>query len=179
MKRNFLLLFALIVISAPAAFSQAEASEKHREFPAADVKALDGSVVSSADFENDGKPMVVSFWATWCKPCILELQTILDEYDDWQDETGVKLIAVSIDDARNSAKVQPFVSGKEWPYEVYIDNNQDLKRALQVNNVPATFLLNGKREIVYQHNSYSPGDEEELYDHILETVKADADASAE
>ena len=174
-----MLLFSMMLLGTTFAFAQPEEASKSREFPAADVKALDGSIVSSRDFDNDGKPMVVSFWATWCKPCILELQTILDEYEDWQDETGVKLIAVSIDDARNAAKVQPFVNGKDWPYEVYIDSNQDLKRALQVNNVPATFLLNGKKEIVYQHNSYQPGDEEELFDHIVETAEADAEASGE
>lgn len=177
MKRNFLLLILLMVFGATATFAQEE-GESGREFPAADVKDLEGNIVSSGDFENDGKPVVVSFWATWCKPCILELQTILDEYEDWQEETGVKLIAVSIDDARNAAKVAPFINGKDWPYEVYIDSNQDLKRALSVNNVPATFLLNGKKEIVWQHNSYSPGDEEELYDQIVEVAEADAKKAA-
>jgi thiol-disulfide isomerase/thioredoxin len=172
MKRNFLLLILLMVFGATASFAQEEAAGVY-VFPTADVKDLEGNTISSADFENDGKPIVVSFWATWCKPCILELQTILDEYDDWQEETGVKLIAISIDDARNAAKVAPFVNGKAWPYEVYIDSNQDLKRALSVNNVPATFLLNGNNEIVWQHNSFSPGDEEELYDHIIELVEAD------
>lgn len=177
MKRNFLLLILLMVFGATTTFAQAE-GEGSREFPSADVKDLEGMIVSSADFDNDGKPIVVSFWATWCKPCILELQTILDEYEDWQEETGVKLIAVSIDDARNAAKVAPFVNGKDWPYEVYIDSNQDLKRALSVNNVPATFLLNGNKEIVWQHNSYSPGDEEELYNRIVEVKEADEKKAA-
>ena len=85
----------------------------------------------------------------------------------------MKLIAVSIDDARNSAKVKPFVDGKSWDYEVYLDENGELKRAMGVNNVPHTFLMNGKGEIVYQHNSYSPGDEEELLEKIKEAGKAE------
>ena len=169
MNRKFFLLVLLMTFSLGSVFAQGEAA-KTRELPTANVKDLDGNIVSTADFENDGKPIVVSFWATWCKPCILELSTILDSYDDWQEETGVKLIAISIDDARNAAKVKPFINGRAWPYEVYIDSNQDLKRALQVNNVPATFLLNSKKEIVWQHNSYSPGDEDELYEQIEHLV---------
>ena len=109
--------------------------------------------------------------ATWCKPCIKELSTIADEYEDWQDETNVKLVAISIDDARNAQKVAPFVNGKGWEYDVYVDSNGDLKRAMNVNSVPHTFLLNGDNEVVYSHNSYSPGDEEELYEKVKANLK--------
>lgn len=137
------------------------------KLPSSNVKNLKGEVVNTSTFDNNGKPMIISFWATWCKPCIRELITIADEYEDWQDETGVKLIAMSIDDARTMNKVSPFVNGKAWDYEVYIDANADFKRAMNVNNVPHTFLLNGKGEVVWQHNSYAPGDEEELYENVV------------
>lgn len=140
------------------------AQDNVQVLPAINVKGLDGKVVSTGDFQNDGKPVIISFWATWCKPCIQELLTISEEYDEWVEKTGVKLIAISIDDARNAPKVAPFVQGKGWTYEVYIDENSDFKRAMSVNNVPHTFLLNGKNEIVWNHNSYTPGDEEELYE---------------
>lgn len=138
-----------------------------QKIPSANVKSLKGEVVNTSTFENDGKPIVISFWATWCKPCIRELLTIADEYEDWQEETGVKLIAISIDDARTMNKVAPFVNGKAWEYEVYLDANADFKRAMNVNNVPHTFLVDGNGEIVWQHNSYAPGDEEELYENIV------------
>ena len=156
-------LLALISIS----FAQGDPADGgKKKLPSAKVKDLTGKWVNATAFENDGKPIIISFWATWCKPCILELMTIADEYEDWQDETGVKLIAVSIDDARNASKVKPFVDGREWDYEVYIDENQDLKRGMGVNNVPHTFVINGNGEIVWQHASYSPGDEEELLEVI-------------
>ncbi|HEX2899932.1 MAG TPA: TlpA disulfide reductase family protein [Bacteroidia bacterium] len=162
MKKFFLLSLLL------AAFAgKITAQDAVQVLPEINVKDLQGQTVSTSKFENDGKPIIISFWATWCKPCILELNTIQEEYADWVEETGVKLIAISIDDARNAPKVAPFVMGRDWEYEVYIDENSDLKRALSVNNVPHTFLLNGNKEIVWNHNSYSPGDEEEL----LELVK--------
>ena len=175
--KKFLLLLTLTAASAAPALAQtpgavpAEGGSKlvSRPLPAVTIRTLDGQTVSAATIfrASEGKPTIVSFWATWCKPCIAELTNIAEEYGDWQKESGVKLVAISIDDARNAVKVGPLVRGKGWEYAVYIDQNQDLKRALNVNNVPHTFLLNGAGEIVWQHNAYQEGDEA----HLRELVK--------
>src|SRR6478672_5046035 len=68
--------------------------------PAVELKTIWGSVFNSGKFSNDGKPMIIDFWATWCKPCIEELNAIHEQYAEWQKETGVKLVAISLDDAR-------------------------------------------------------------------------------
>jgi len=138
------------------------------KLPSVMVQTLEGKKVDVSTLSNNGKPIIVNFWATWCAPCKKELSAIADKYEDWQKKTGVKLVAVSIDDARTSARVKPYVSGQDWDYEVYLDPNGDLKRALNVNNVPHTFLINGAGEIVYQHNNYEPGDENELYQKVVE-----------
>ncbi len=165
MKKICFIILALI--TAVCADGQ---DAKNWQLPAVDVKNLQGGVFNTGDIENDG-PIIVSFWATWCKPCILELNTIAEEYIDWQDETGVKLIAISIDDARNTAKVAPFVNGQNWDYDVYLDTNGDLKRAMSVNTVPHTFLLNANKEVVWQHNSYAPGDEVELHEEVIKLAE--------
>ncbi|MCB0771174.1 MAG: TlpA family protein disulfide reductase [Flavobacteriales bacterium] len=138
--------------------------------PSVIVQGLDGKKTDTKTFSNDGKPYIVNFWATWCAPCKRELAAIADKYDKWQEETGVKLIAISIDDSRSMSRVNPYVNGQAWDYEVYLDPNGDLKRAMNVNNVPHTFLVNGKGEIVWQHNNYEPGDENELYAKVKELV---------
>ena len=138
-------------------------AQNGKSLPSVKLKDLSGKTIDISTFENDGRPIIISFWATWCKPCKAELNAIAEEYDDWQDETGVTLIAVSIDDARSTGRVEPYVNGQGWDYKILLDPNGDLKRAMNVNNVPHTFIIDGNGKIVWQHNNYAAGDEEELY----------------
>ena len=162
--KKFLLLFSISILSI-ALFAQ-EDGKNLKKLPSTSVKTLDGQTINTAELSNDGKPMIVSFWALWCKPCINELTTIADVYPDWVEETGVKLVAVSIDDARSSSKVAPTVNGKSWEYEVLLDVNGDFKRAMNVNMIPHTFLVNGNGEIVWQHTSFSEGSELQLIEMV-------------
>ncbi len=131
------------------------------KIPSVKIKNVAGTVVNTADFGTADKPVIISFWATWCKPCIQELQTYHALYPEWQEKYGVSLVAVSIDDARNASKVAPFIKSRTWTYDVLLDVNQEFKRAMNVNNVPHTFVVqNGK--VVFSHSAYSSGDEEEL-----------------
>ena len=159
MKKLFLSLLATILISTLSIAQK-------RTLPSVDVKTLDGGNYNINALENNGQAIVISFWATWCKPCKKELNTIAEVYEDWQDETGVKLVAISIDNSRSMAKVAPYVNASDWDYEVYIDPNGDLKRALGISTVPHTFLLNSEKEIVWQHKGYVDGDEDELFEQI-------------
>jgi len=120
---------------------------------------------------SNGKPIVINFWATWCGPCKRELEAIHEVYESWVEETGVTLYAVSIDDQRNVDKVNPYANAQQWAFEVLLDTNGDLKRAMGVNNVPFTFLVDGQGKIVWKHNNYNPGDEEELLHKIKELSK--------
>lgn len=167
MKKTILLAIALVACFALSAQNAEPAKDQHlAKLPAVDIQTVDGKIFNTKDIQNDGKPIIVSLWATWCKPCIAELLAIADEYEDWVEETGVKLYAIAIDDAKTSARVAPFVNGKGWEYEVLLDVNSDFKRAMNVNDVPYMCILNGKGEIVWQHTSYAPGSENEVYEII-------------
>lgn len=146
-------------------------AQDNKKLPAVNVKDLDGKAFNTSKINNNGKPIVISFWATWCKPCIQELANMHDLYQKWQKETGVKVIAVSIDDSRSSKKVKPFVNGRSWTYEFLLDENSEFKRAMNVNNPPHTFLIDGNGNIVYEHNGYAPGDENKLYQEIKKLAK--------
>jgi thiol-disulfide isomerase/thioredoxin len=164
MKKHLFLLIGGWLM--PCFFSMQAQEKGTFTLPEVMIRKLNGTSVSTAQLTNHGRPMIISFWATWCKPCIAELSAIAEEYDRWQQETGVKLIAISIDDARTMNSVAPLVKGKGWEYEVYLDPNGDLKRAMNVNMVPHTFLLNEKRQVVHQHTTYVPGDEKKLYQKV-------------
>jgi len=169
MKR---IVIGVVAMFAFINFSVAQNSDG-RAISAADVKTPEGKIVNTAKFTNDGKPIIISFWATWCKPCKKELDAISENYAQWQKETGVKLIAISIDDSRSAGKVGTDAKSHGWDYEVYIDENQDFKRAMNVNNVPHTFVIDGKGNIVWQHNSYAEGDEEHLFEVVKKVAKGE------
>lgn len=162
-----LFLAALIISLTGMVYAQ----QANSELPAVTLKNISGKTINTSELSNDGKPIIISFFATWCKPCNRELSAISEVYEDWQDETGVKLIAVSIDQAQNINKVKPLVDGNGWPYEVLLDPNSDFKRALGVQMIPFVLIVDGKGKIVYKHNGYTEGAENELIDKVRELVK--------
>ena len=147
-------------------FDNAHAQNKSFPLPEIDLKNTSGKLINTNTFKNHNGPIIICFWATWCKPCTRELNAISELYDDWIEETNVKVIAISIDDSRNFSKVKPYADGKDWPFDIYIDYNNDLKRALNVNFIPHTFLLSDNN-IIWQHSSFFDGDEEILFQEIL------------
>ncbi len=137
-----------------------------QQIPATTLLDLQGKKINTKQFnDSTNAPIVLAFWATWCLPCINELSNINDSYDDWQKKRPFKLYAVATDDSRTSKKIEPLVLGKGWQFDILIDNNQDLKRALNIANIPTVLVIkNGK--IIYKHNGYVRGDEKALYDII-------------
>ena len=164
MKR--ITLFIISILLSTAISAQDNHSSTSKKLPSVKIKDMDGNQVNTAELGLKG-PIIISFWATWCSPCKRELNTIHEEYADWQDETGVTLVAVSVDDQKTQKSVPMYVNGKAWDYLVLMDPNGDFKRAMGVNNVPHTFLIDKNGEIVYSHNNFAPGDEEELYEELL------------
>lgn len=136
--------------------------------PSVTLKDMNGKTIDTATLSNDGKPFIIDFWATWCKPCVRELKAIADVYDEWVEETGVKIYAVSLDAAQDAQRVKPFVENKGWEYEVLLDPNGDFKRQLGVSDPPHVFVVDGEGNIVWNHQGYVDGGEED----IIEAVKA-------
>ena len=161
------LLCIFLLFSFTALFGQHTASDSlsGKKVPSVSLKDINGKIFNTSALGFSG-PVVISFWATWCAPCKKELMAIHDLYEDWQAETGVSLVAVSIDDEKTKRDVKTYADGKGWDYTVLLDPNGDFKRSMGVNNVPHTFLLDKDGNIVYTHNNYMPGDEAILYEEI-------------
>ena len=118
-----------------------------------------------SDYNEEDKIYVFSFWATWCAPCLSELENIYENLEDWKKEANFEVIAVSVDDARTVKRVKPLINGKDWDYEVLLDTNQQLKRTLQISNVPHVIIVKNQK-VEYVHNGYVEGAEEELFEEI-------------
>lgn len=156
MKHYIIPVFSFLILSVAA-------RAQNSELPAVKVKTLKGKDVAFNSLNlNSDTAVIVSFWATWCVPCINELETINEQWEERYKEKPFRLIAVSVDDARTSGRVKSLVAGKGWSFEVVLDPNSDLKRALNINNIPHVLIIkNGK--IIYQHSGYVPGNEDELF----------------
>jgi cytochrome c biogenesis protein CcmG/thiol:disulfide interchange protein DsbE len=158
------LLFILVAIGVQAQTQTADTSKSvsKSDLPPIKLKDINGKDVDLQALAKLGKPIILSFWATWCSPCKKELENINLVIDDWRKKYNVQLVAISIDDSRNSMKVKPFIDGKKWDYMVLLDINQDAQRALNIPNVPYTVLFDKNGHIVYRHVGYTEGDEQEL-----------------
>jgi len=146
-------------------------NEAKAQLPAVTLKTMNGVEVRTDTLSNGGQPFIIDFFATWCKPCNRELDAISEVYEEWQEETGVKIIAISIDQAQNTGKVKPLVSNHGWEYEVLLDPNSEFLRVLGGHTIPYTLIVNGKGQIVYKHSGYTDGAETELIQKVREQLK--------
>lgn len=168
-------ILIVLVLATIVLMGYAQENEKnYGKLPSVEVKTMEGDAFNTGDISNDGKPVIITFWATWCKPCIKEHDAINEEYEDWVDETGVKMYAISIDNARSSKSVMPTVNGKGWEFDVLLDPNGDFKRAMNVNVPPHTFILDGEGQIVWQHVGYLEGDESEYIEIVEKLVNGES-----
>ena len=152
--RDIYIMLVLSAISLPV-FSQV---------PDISLKDTDGKSVNLKTTCLEGKPTVISFFATWCKPCLRELNAIADVYDEWQEQTGVRLIAVSLDRAQDEDKVRGLADGNNWDYTVLLDTDNSLKQLMHVQTVPHLFVVDCTGKIVEQHSGYTDGEEQQLFE---------------
>tara|TARA_B100000609_G_scaffold114293_1_gene90844 strand:+ start:97 stop:585 length:489 start_codon:yes stop_codon:yes gene_type:complete len=153
MLKNILAFSVIIVFSL-----QINAQEN---VPNVDLRTIGGKSLKSIDILNNEGFSIISFWATWCIPCINELDAINDLYDSWNEKYNIKVVAVSTDDARSKKRVRPMVSGKNWAFDVYVDTNQEFKRSLNVSGIPHTIVVYGSK-IIHRRIGYTPGEEKDL-----------------
>ena len=157
MKKLMFLMFALVLGFSASA----------QTLPDVKVENQEGKTVSIREVV-DGTPMIISFWSTTCKPCIMELNAINESLYEWTEEVDMKVVAVSVDDARTLSRARAMTQGQGWDdFTCLYDKNQDLKRAMNVSLTPHTFIVDGKGNVVYSHSGYTPGSEQELFEKIL------------
>jgi len=164
-----ILKYALILVLPFLLFSAF--SNPAKKLPSVDLKTLDGKIVNTDEFSNNKQITIISFWATWCTPCKRELDIYHDLYEDWVEAYDLEIVAITIDNARQLAKVKPLVAQKGWEFTVLSDVNEDLKNQLNFEYVPQTYILDKEGNIVFNHTGFAPGDEYEMEEILDELVK--------
>jgi len=127
--------------------------------PSTLLRSTDGDEARLSDYAALKKPLVISFWATYCGPCLDEFDAVSELFEEWKKEVDFEFIAVSIDDSRSASKVKSLASGRKWPFIILIDQNQDVMRAMNVTGIPFYFIFDRNGKYVYKHSGYLPGDE--------------------
>lgn len=160
-------IFLAVCLTLLAGISNAQG----KPIPAVSIKTLEGKAISTSTISNNGKPIIIAFWSTTCRPCIKELTAFADLYDELAGETGVKIVAISTDDSRTANNVRPMVNARSWDFDIYLDINGDFKRAMGVTDIPHLFIVDGNGKVVYQHTSYTEGSEYEVIEKIRSLTK--------
>ncbi len=155
-KTSLSILFILLSVS----------SLSQNIVPNTKLKNLESEFIYTNDVLIENNFYIISFWATWCIPCINELDAIVDIYEELEKD-NIEVIAISTDDARTKKRVRPMINGKDWNFKILLDENHDLKRALNIVGIPHTIITKGTK-IIYRRIGYSPGEEVDLFEFIGE-----------
>ncbi len=162
------LIAVLILLSSSISNSNAQDGKK---LPSINVTNMNGEKVDISTLVGKGNIVVINFWATWCVPCKKELNNISEMYDEWKEKYKVEVIAVSIDDSKNTAKVKTTVDGSGWGFTVMLDPNQDLMHALNFQAPPYSLIIDKSGNIVETHAGYVDGDEFLMEEKIKELAE--------
>ena len=141
-----------------------------QQLPDVKVEDAQGKLVSVRSLAQ-GKPMIISYWSIACKPCIQELNAINDSLAEWREEADLVVVAVSVDDARLKASAKAIASSRGWEFVCVYDENQTLKRAMNVSLTPQSFVVDANGNIIYSHSGYTPGSEQLLFDKVVALKK--------
>lgn len=158
--------FILVIFSF---FTFAQDSEGLRKGPNFKLENLNGDMVE-LNTELGSGPVLLSFWATWCKPCLEELAEYKKIYNEFKDQ-GFKMYAISTDDEKTVAKVKPLVSSKNYNFPVLLDTNSETARLYYAQAMPYSVILDKDGLIIYSHLGYMKGDEIKVRDKISEQLK--------
>ena len=153
MKSYFLKLVALMFLISVELIS----AQDKLDFS---IELLNGNEVEFADLYKDG-PVLVNFWALWCKPCRTEMKHLKKIYEKYS-EKGFKILGINQDTPRSLSKVNSFVQSYQIEYLIGLDPNKKYFEMFNGQVIPYSLLYNRKGEVVYLHSGYLPGDEKEL-----------------
>ena len=123
--------------------SGCHAGQLARDFALLD---LQGKSVSLSNFR--GKLVLLNFWATWCGACRSEMPSLENLYRNLRRDSRFVVLTVSVDQQGSSA-VQPFLQQSGYDFPVLLDQNGQVSSEYDVSGIPATYIIDGAGEVVW------------------------------
>ncbi len=142
---------------------------------ASQVKTLDGSTITLDDVFSNSEGTILIFWEMNSPNCCNNLENLNQAWLEKVKGLNVDLIAICIDRQGNWSGVKPYVAGRGWEFDTYIDSNGDLKRMLGINSMPYTVLLDKDQNIRCSYAGYCFGDEFRICDKIINCLEKTGD----
>jgi peroxiredoxin len=107
--------------------------------PAFSLKTLDGATASLSDYA--GHPVLINFWASWCKPCRVEMPFIISAHQAHQ-QAGLAVLAINLSDQERSTKdIRTFQAEFQMPFPVLLDNKGKARKLYQLRGVPTSVFV--------------------------------------
>lgn len=166
-----------IIIALLAITYSSTALEVTRTFPDFKLDTPEGETVELGEVLENG-PVIVTFWATWCKACIKELRK-LSGMEELLESRDITLLAINEDGPRTRGKIRPFIKKEGWTFTTGIDKGGKIKIAAGIADIPELFILGESGEILYHHIGFKPGDEAEYRKKIESLFPAKNNAGRE
>lgn len=155
MHRKVLTIIAAALLSL-GAFAQ--------QIPTLELKDAKGKTVTTASLIDHKTPFAITFWASWCRPCQLELETLADVASDWKEP--VRIYAICVDDARSISRAKALAASSDWPVTVLYDTNAKFAKVMDVATIPHVFVFDKEGKRIYSHSGFIPGDENTLIEKL-------------
>jgi len=131
-----------------------------KQLPASTVVDKDGKEIDLKSYVADGKPKIVSLWATWCGPCRMELNALKTAYPRWKEKYDLEIVAISVDIPPMANRAKKMFETNDWKYTFLHDNNQELMAKMELNGIPYSMLIDGEGKVVSVQMGFSPSYED-------------------
>lgn len=95
---------------------------------------------------NDGKPVFINFWATWCGPCVGEMPDLQDIYDEYKDK--VDFIFINCGDSKDIISSFLNVDGNSFTFPIGYDENNDISMKFNITGIPTTHIVDKDNKII-------------------------------
>ena len=153
---------SILIIAVAFIASQFMLNAQNATVPSIDLYTLDGNKINSSEILNGQQPTILIFWKTNDKDCCNQISSMIEAHKEILEDDNVRLVCVCIDCIGKTSHIKPFVYGRNWEVEVYIDKNGDFKRAMNIADTPLTIVYNTDRKVVCNYLGYCAGTEEML-----------------